>query len=141
LKRVDSFEEVKQKRRNQMANQEHVDLLKQGVEQWNKWREHKFQEVRPNLVAADLRGANLNAANLKGANLVAALLRRADLIATDLRGADLQGAHLEGADLSAANLGSTRLDGANLRYTILWETTFANTDLSTHIPQFGKRFF
>ncbi|HEU5384123.1 MAG TPA: hypothetical protein VFV38_52685 [Ktedonobacteraceae bacterium] len=36
-----------------MANQEHVDLLKQGVEQWNAWREQN-REIRP-----DLRGAYL----------------------------------------------------------------------------------
>ena len=29
-----------------MANPEHLEILKQGVEQWNKWRE-EHPEVRP----------------------------------------------------------------------------------------------
>ena len=46
-----------------MANQEYVDILKQGVETWNQWRaEHP--DIKP-----DLRGASLGKASLGGANL------------------------------------------------------------------------
>ena len=39
-----------------MANPEHLAILKQGVDQWNKWRaEHT--EVRPSLIGAGLRRA------------------------------------------------------------------------------------
>ena len=51
-----------------MANQEHLDNLKQGVDEWNKWRD-KNSEIRPDLVRADLGGANLHGAHLDGANL------------------------------------------------------------------------
>jgi hypothetical protein len=37
-----------------MANPEHVAILKQGVEQWNKWR-RKHPEVEPDLSEAGLR--------------------------------------------------------------------------------------
>ena len=40
-----------------MANPEHLEILKQGVEQWNKWRE-EHPDVRPDLHDADLYGAN-----------------------------------------------------------------------------------
>ena len=45
-----------------MANEEHLKILKQGVEQWNKWR-------LENAIKPDLSGANLSGANLSGANL------------------------------------------------------------------------
>ena len=56
-----------------MANEEHVALLKQGAEIWNKWREANH-EIFPDLVGADLQavdlaGANLDGAHLGGANL------------------------------------------------------------------------
>ena len=40
------------------ANQEHLDILKQGVDEWNKWRDEN-SEIRPDLSGADFRGANL----------------------------------------------------------------------------------
>ena len=40
-----------------MANDEHVALLKQSVDAWNKWRGNLA--VRPDLSKADLSGANL----------------------------------------------------------------------------------
>ena len=41
-----------------MANEEHVKILKQGAETWNKWREEN-RDVRPDLSSADLSEANL----------------------------------------------------------------------------------
>src|SRR5438876_1238532 len=79
-----------------MANQEHLDILKQGVETWNQWRE-EHADIRLDLGEADLSGANLSKANLSGANLHGASLYEATL-----SGADLSGATLSGADLSEA---------------------------------------
>ena len=31
-----------------MANQEHLDILKQGVEVWNKWRK-EYPKINPDL--------------------------------------------------------------------------------------------
>ncbi len=44
-----------------MANQEHLDILKQGVETWNRWRQ-EHPEIRASLHEADLRYANLSEA-------------------------------------------------------------------------------
>lgn len=38
-----------------MANQEHLDLLKKGVEGWNQWRE-EHPEIEPDLSGANLEG-------------------------------------------------------------------------------------
>lgn len=57
-----------------MANEEHRELIKQGVKVWNRWR-REHPEIRTdlsfvNLIAADLIGTNLQGANLRGANLM-----------------------------------------------------------------------
>src|SRR3569832_1219343 len=61
-----------------MANPEHLAILKQGVEVWNRWREeHSPGEGKvenPNLKAAVLCGWNLERADLEFADM-----RRADL--------------------------------------------------------------
>jgi hypothetical protein len=91
-----------------MANQEHLDLLRQGSPAWNAWRvQHK--EVQP-----DLQGAYLAGANLSGANLMEAYLMNANLHKADLSGAHLGSASLLEANLSEANLSGTKLGGAHL---------------------------
>ena len=57
-----------------MANQEHLDILMQGVGTWNIWRQQNLG-IRPDLSFANLRGAYLNEANLREANLSKADLR------------------------------------------------------------------
>jgi uncharacterized protein YjbI with pentapeptide repeats len=116
-----------------MASDEHVALLKQGVDAWNAWRAENPDIRRPDLVGADLNGANLTGADLKGADLdradlrgahlgahlsgahlAGAQLRNANLKGADLRGADLAGADIRGADLKLARLGRANLAGARL---------------------------
>ncbi len=83
-----------------MANQQHLDMLKQGVRSWNKWRK-KPPEVQPNLRKANLadlnkgmlNGVNFHRADLAGANLSKAILSSARLSYADLSEADLSGAN------------------------------------------------
>jgi hypothetical protein len=56
-----------------MANQEHLDILKQGVQAWNQWKE-EHSDIRLDLSEADLRGTILN-----GATLIEAILNETDL--------------------------------------------------------------
>lgn len=46
-----------------MANQEQLEILRSGVEAWNKWREAN-PEVRADLIEADLSGADLSRARI-----------------------------------------------------------------------------
>ena len=96
-----------------MANQEQVEILKQGVQVWNKWRARN-PGVQVDLFGAELSGADLREANLSGADLRGADLWKADLLKADLSEADLSGASLMGASLSRAYLGGARLYGAHL---------------------------
>ena len=59
-----------------MANKEHLDILKQGIEVWNNWRKEHV-DIRPDLREADLREVNLVDAKLSRADLYRADLYRA----------------------------------------------------------------
>src|SRR5690349_15234495 len=107
-----------------MADEEHVALLKQGVEAWNAWRREN-PDIRPNLIMANLSGerlmrASLSRAELGGANLSGVDLSMADLTGANLRLARLFGANLTGADLRGADLGRAGLS----------ETVFVNVNLT-----------
>lgn len=82
-----------------MANQEHLDILKQGVKVWNQWRE-AHPDIQPDLSEASLDGLWLKDINLRQADLRSTYLSKAILIGADLRGATLVGANLYDADLS-----------------------------------------
>ena len=91
-----------------MANQQHLDILKQGVASWNKWRKEN-PNIRPELRGADLAGTNLSGANFAGADL-----NEADLTAADIHEADLTEAKLFRAIIVSTNLDKARLNLADL---------------------------
>jgi uncharacterized protein YjbI with pentapeptide repeats len=127
-----------------MANDEHVAILKKGVQAWNAWRGEKNPDFVPDLSAAylrgmDLRGADLSEANLRGADLSGAILTEAHLSRAHLGGADLAQANLRGADLDEANLHEATLGGAdlsgaglyraNLSQAFLWRANLSGANL------------
>jgi len=127
-----------------MANEEHLAILKQGVEAWNKWREENRKippELRKSslsfatLRGADFIGSHLGNADLTYADLTEARLIFANLSGANLRGADLRGAHLEGAvlrgvDLKKADLSRVSLSGVDLSGADLCVVDLRFLDLS-----------
>ena len=111
-----------------MANPEHLEVLRQGVEQWNGWRAEQ-PEMRPDLYGAHLSGANLLGANLAEANLNWADLHGAELFKADFSGASLCTAGLYEADLRQAQLRSANLTGADLRAAPLIRANLAGANL------------
>jgi uncharacterized protein YjbI with pentapeptide repeats len=97
-----------------MANPEHLELLRQGVDAWNAGRAKEPSVGQPDLRGANLRGANLGGANLRGANLGEANLSEADLHEADLHEAELVGASLDWANLARASLSGAKLYRASL---------------------------
>jgi len=61
-----------------MADQEQLDILKQGVEIWNQWR-REHPSMVPDLSFADLTEVDLDDAVLSGADFSDANLREAQL--------------------------------------------------------------
>ena len=122
-----------------MANEEHLKIIKQGVEAWNNWREEN-PDVKPNLSEADLSEVSLREvdlsevslswADLREADLFGADLFKADFFRADLSGADLSGANLNGTDLFRADLIGANLIGANLNEADLSEADLSEADLS-----------
>ncbi|MDZ8106702.1 MAG: pentapeptide repeat-containing protein [Nostoc sp. DedQUE12a] len=113
-----------------MANAEHLEILRQGVEIWNEWRQENFE------VKLDISGANLSRANLSRANLSGANLNGTNLSRANLSGANLSGANLSGANLSGANLKQTRISEETVieeKWKLVWEIVnqgAVNQDLS-----------
>ena len=106
-----------------MANQEHLDILKQGVQTWNQWREG-YPDIE-----LDFDGANLSKAALSGANLSHANLSKANFRGANLSHADLTRADLSEANLSGANLVDAYLGGAHLRKADLTGADLSHADL------------
>jgi TIR domain/Pentapeptide repeats (8 copies) len=128
-----------------MANPKHLEILKRGVEVWNKWRREEpetladlrrttandlalsnrddratFPIIRPDLRNTDLRLADLHGANLSGvdfrmADLRGAILGDSDLTEALFNAANLTDAHLSGADFTRAVFESTIICHVNLR--------------------------
>jgi hypothetical protein len=107
-----------------MANSEHMQLLGQGERAWTAWRE-AHPDIRPDFTGADLRKRMLRSLDLSSADLSGA-----DLRDTNFRRADLSAAKLDGARLHRAFLSRTKLDGASFKRAELYETIFADVDLS-----------
>jgi hypothetical protein len=132
-----------------MKDRTHIDILLEGVEQWNEWRRHN-PGTRPvlagedlsemdltgvNLGEADLTDAELFQTDLSDANLKMAMMRNADFSGADLSGvalykADLSGACLIEANLTGAAVQSANLRGADLRGTTLHGVDFEDADLT-----------
>jgi uncharacterized protein YjbI with pentapeptide repeats len=120
-----------------MAIAQHLEILKSGVEAWNRWRSEN-PAVRPDLSDADISHFTVNGvrpADLRGANLREVSLDYSYLKGSDLREADLEGASFEHANLSEAYLEGVCLCHANLKRANLHKarcggTQFHHADLS-----------
>jgi transcriptional regulator with XRE-family HTH domain len=114
---------------------EHWEILSDGVNFWNQWREAN-PNTRPFLARAKFSGANLEGSNLSGADLTRAVfseakLNKADLSESVLRQTFLQGADLSGASLSRAYLKDAKLYGANLSEANLSGADLTRTNITS----------
>jgi uncharacterized protein YjbI with pentapeptide repeats len=141
-----------------MANEEHVAILKQGVNAWNEWRAEN-PKVAPDLSEADLHmldfskgqlnwvnpkkvhvqkvrldAANLRRVNLQGADFgplsVPEELNNKNGLSVYLLNADLSNADLQEADLREANFERANLYNVDLRRAVLLGADFQEANLS-----------
>jgi uncharacterized protein YjbI with pentapeptide repeats len=125
-----------------MANPEHLEILKQGVGRWNRWR--KTDDVFPDLSDTDLSKMQLDRADFYEANLTRTKFIKASLRGVIFDEANLFEANLEGADLTSftsesrsnfaigypAILSEANLKGANLSYAELAGANLLKANLS-----------
>ncbi|TAH48863.1 MAG: toll/interleukin-1 receptor domain-containing protein [Chloroflexota bacterium] len=106
-----------------MANPEHLAILEQGVDVWNKWRKRN-PHIRPDLTRINLANGNYDDVNFFRADLTEATLHgrfifanfsKAILVRSNLSDAILIGALIERANLNSANLAQTVLGNVILR--------------------------
>ncbi|WP_051470218.1 pentapeptide repeat-containing protein [Fischerella sp. PCC 9605] len=139
-----------------MANEEHLAILKQGVEVWNEWRRcqennalnilivspaniplreviwgNEFQKlIEVNLTEANLQGADLRGAMLGSYRHLMHLLKERGLGSGDILELRNSMVHLEKADLSNADLRGTDLHRAKLNGANLNKADLSGADLS-----------
>jgi hypothetical protein len=113
-----------------MANPEHLKVLKQGVEVWNRWREEQKKKNLQDLGSKLLQDPNLLRSRLTDLDLSGANLSMENLSWANLASVNLSGTNLSGTDLTLANLSLANLARANLVEAKIWLTEFTGTDLS-----------
>ncbi len=112
-----------------MADNFDLDLLKQGIKEWNKWR------AENPISAMDLSDANLSDLDLSHGDFRDTNLRGANLRDSNLHSALLDAVLLEDADLSGVNFTFTNLCGgqvarANFYKARMFNTSIVDIDLS-----------
>lgn len=100
-----------------MANAEHLKILKEGVEGWNKWRSEN-PNIKPDLSGSDLSNAKL------------CDLQFLDFRYRSIISGDSFKAYLENPNLLRINLSYTNLSGANFAKSFLTAGNFKNANLS-----------
>ena len=118
-----------------MANNQHLEWLREGVEAWNKRRER--EDFQPDFEEADIASypgpaffdANFRNAIFKRANLTNAIFTGADLTGANFYAANLQEANLFNANLYKADLREVNLTKAKLITAKLIEANLFNADL------------
>jgi len=143
-----------------MVSYEYLEILKQGVEVWNKWREDN-PNIKPDLshvnfcrvglmyvglneadimesaicegalMGVDFSEVDLTSAILSGSDLRSADFVGARLVEANLRGANLRGVDLRGVDLNGADLTGANFSEADLSYADLSEACLCSADLIT----------
>jgi uncharacterized protein YjbI with pentapeptide repeats len=128
-----------------MGNPEHIEILRQGREVWNSWRQANpniFPDFRnADLQESDFEGfdfywadftqADLTRSNLKKAILCKAKLNSAKFIEADFTQADLSDAFFgENADFTNANLEKANFFAAKLNFTNFTNARLVKSDLT-----------
>ena len=111
-----------------MENQEHLDILKRGVEVWNKWRE-EHSEIQPQINGASLNGVNLSEINLSGSHITNSFFGGTKFIGANLHGVVMHVSTVNDADLSGADLSEGNFSGVNFTQANLFRANFTRTYL------------
>ncbi len=134
-----------------MANQEHVEILKQGLEKWNTWRK-EHPEIKPDLsginfnIEGDIVLAYCDFGDIDFTEVDFDLLNQCgmslddyvssfsgcelSLLDIDLRDVDLSGSSMEGLRVLNIDLRGANMNGAILSNTFFWKTDLTGATLT-----------
>jgi hypothetical protein len=112
-----------------MPNEEHLKILKQGPEVWNRWRA-KSEAVMPDLNGADLSGANLYNADFRDTDLSHAKLIRVNLNRANFSRASLINTGFGRSHFDGANFSHAKLIGAKFAHVEFFRTDLTQADLT-----------
>ncbi|HBB88242.1 MAG TPA: hypothetical protein DC047_11560, partial [Blastocatellia bacterium] len=115
---------------NVMANPEHLKILEQGVEVWNRWREDN-PEIKSDLREVDLEHQNLSGINFEDANLNGANLMLTTFEEANFKNAQLKNVILGLTTLNYANLAGADLWRSSLSESIIEYASFEGADLNS----------
>lgn len=117
-----------------MANQNHIEWLREGAEAWNARR--ASTDFEPDLSAAtiemgtNLRGFNLERAKMNATSMCYVDLSESVLAQADLRNVQALGARFNDAVLCGASLQQANLSGSEFSNAILQHADFTGADLT-----------
>jgi hypothetical protein len=112
-----------------MANPEHLEILKKGVDVWNEWR-RKNPETRPNLQRVSLSNMRLCGVNFNDVNLSEAIAEGTDLTKAYLVGANLQHSIFYVTSGHSITLNCSLLRGVNLKNADLRDSQIECVDFT-----------
>jgi uncharacterized protein YjbI with pentapeptide repeats/beta-lactamase regulating signal transducer with metallopeptidase domain len=136
---VEHHVDVRTDHENFRGDRGHLNIISQGVGEWNQWRDEN-----PRIIP-DLRGASLSEAKLNSVDLHDALLDNVDMKEAVLDWANLEGvsmryailkeatfngARMMEADFSNADMKEVTLSGQLLRNTVFHGANLKEADLS-----------
>lgn len=107
-----------------MANPEHVEILKEGVDVWNDWREEN-PKIKP-----DLSGRTIKSMDLNGIDLSLAKLRMTNFVRVSLKGANLKHANMTHAIIQLSDFENAILCEADLRSAAIYTSNLSGTDFT-----------
>lgn len=113
-----------------MADDEHLQIIKQGADAWNAWRRLN-PNVKPDLTGISLSGKQASNLRLAHADLSFATMKKANLRGCDVWRAVLNFSDMSGANLSRAFFGKTNMYCSNLSGASINFARFIGSDLSS----------
>ena len=109
-----------------MAEQKHVDVLREGVFSWNRWR-FDNPDIRPDLINMGHFKGDLKHANMSGVDLTSTCLMGQNLYKTDFTDAILNDVTLSQARLIETNFKNADLTGSRVYGVSAWKVNLENT--------------